>query len=55
MNLMNLRDEADRLMDIIDAASAPPLSQEDALALLEELQGDIETRIDGLRSDLDLD
>ena len=48
---MNVRQIADELIATIDRRSQA-LSLEDALDLLEELQGDLEARIDGLNDDI---
>lgn len=43
---------ADEVLDIIDGAIDPPMTVEDAIEFLEDLQDGISPRLAGLRSDL---
>jgi uncharacterized protein YeeX (DUF496 family) len=49
----NIRGLADQIVDYIVSWVAPPMSQEDALAVLESIQDDLEARIDALRDETD--
>jgi hypothetical protein len=51
-NVSTAEAERERILQEVDEAIASPMSLQDALEWLEELQGAIDTRIEGIKADL---
>jgi uncharacterized small protein (DUF1192 family) len=47
-----MNETATKLMDTINAATAPPMAKKDALEVLKELESEIESRIEALEDEI---